>query len=62
VTLITGDPKGVGAAVALQLAARGEAVVVNFSRHHAWADEPDNHLCPPRRTSPAFDDWGAVLA
>ena len=38
VTLITGGSSGVGEAVALQLAGRGESVVINFSRNRALAD------------------------
>ena len=38
VTLITGGSSGVGEAVALQLARRGESVVINFSRNRALAD------------------------
>jgi 3-oxoacyl-[acyl-carrier protein] reductase len=39
VTLITGGSSGVGEAVALQLARRGQAVVISFSRGQALADE-----------------------
>jgi 3-oxoacyl-[acyl-carrier protein] reductase len=39
VTIITGGSSGVGEAVALQLARRGEAVVINFSRNQALADQ-----------------------
>ncbi len=38
VTIVCGGSSGVGAAVALQLAARGEAVVISFSRDAALAD------------------------
>jgi len=38
VTLITGGSSGVGEAVALELARRGQAVVINFSRNQALAD------------------------
>jgi 3-oxoacyl-[acyl-carrier protein] reductase len=38
VTLITGGSSGVGAALALMLAHRGEAVVINFSRSRDLAD------------------------
>lgn len=37
-TIVCGGSSGVGAAVALQLAARGEAVVISFSRDAALAD------------------------
>ncbi len=38
VTLITGGSSGVGAAVAMMLARRGEAVLINFSRRRDLAD------------------------
>lgn len=38
VTLITGGSSGVGEAVALQLARRGEAVLINYSRNRELAD------------------------
>jgi 3-oxoacyl-[acyl-carrier protein] reductase len=38
VTLITGGSSGVGAAVAMMLARRGEAVLINFSRSRDLAD------------------------
>lgn len=39
VTLITGGSSGVGRAVALQLARRGESVLINYSRQRGLADE-----------------------
>ncbi len=38
VTLITGGSSGVGEAVAMELARRGQAVVINFSRNRDLAD------------------------